>query len=148
MKSIFRVMIKIIRHFLHLDSLIYGIKNLYHWFPLIWQDRQWDQSYLFEILRLKLSLMEKYFDSDFLLPTDNKKQAKRMRICRLLIERILIDDYTSPFDELNENVENFEETKLGRKRFKWECEHKENMIKQDLNLLFKLLNKHIRYWWD
>lgn len=39
----------------------YGIINLIRWFAIIWNDRQWDQTYLYEIMIKKLQLMEDYY---------------------------------------------------------------------------------------
>ena len=36
----------------------FGIKNLRVWFGIIWDDRNWDQVYLWKILLKKLQLME------------------------------------------------------------------------------------------
>ena len=39
--------------YLHLD-IIRGVKNLIRWFPTIWKDRDYDHSYIYEVLRVKL----------------------------------------------------------------------------------------------
>ena len=31
-----------------------GIKNLWRWFPIIWNDHDWDHTFIFKILRFKL----------------------------------------------------------------------------------------------
>lgn len=36
----------------------YGIQNLYHWFRLIWSDRDWDQSFMWRLLLFKLKCMQ------------------------------------------------------------------------------------------
>lgn len=152
---------------LQLRALYFGVQNLWRWLPIIWQDRQWDQSYLFWILQLKLSLMEKYFDSDKSVSTDHKRQAAKIRICRLLVDRIQLNDYTTPFDVRDEprsklwsntfdnsmslstdNIVRRDDSPLETKIFNWKIEHEELLEKQDLELLFKLMNKHICGWWD
>ena len=44
-----------------------GIKNLIVWFPIIWKDRQFDQSWFYTIVIKKLELMEKAFKDDTLI---------------------------------------------------------------------------------
>lgn len=38
---------------------IQGVKNLIKWGPVIWKDRDWDDTFLFEIIKFKLSSMSK-----------------------------------------------------------------------------------------
>ena len=38
-------------------QFILGIKNICKWFPVIWKDRDWDDSFLFEIIKFKISKM-------------------------------------------------------------------------------------------
>ena len=47
--------------YLHRD-FIEGIKNLIKWFPIIWKDRNWDHSYIYEILKFKLKKTFKPFN--------------------------------------------------------------------------------------
>ena len=39
------------------QKFIIGIKNLIKWGPLIWKDRDWDDTFLFEIIKFKISKM-------------------------------------------------------------------------------------------
>ena len=43
-------------------DLYQGIKNLVRWFPIIWRDRDWDDHYIFEVLKFKLKNQSKYID--------------------------------------------------------------------------------------
>jgi hypothetical protein len=109
--------------------------------------------------------MERYFDSDQSVSADHKEQAGQIKVCRLLIERILANDYTSPFDRRNEefwvkfsdafDICMYEEktliyskTELEKKLVDAETEHKGKMLEQDIELLFKIMNKHVQNWWD
>src|SRR3972149_2973685 len=146
----------------------FGIKNLIKWFPLIWNDRQWDDGYLFEILQFKLSEMSKYFDSDNAVCADAKLRARQIYICKLLIDRILLNDYTTPFDVRDEPrhqrfaeafeksmasgsdsfIYDREDTPLESKVFKWKTEHEDYLEQQDIEMLFRLMSKQIKSWWD
>lgn len=62
-----------------------GIKNIIYWFPVIWKDRNWDDHYIFELLKHKLKAQAKYIgDRDF--HTRAQQDAKRMRLCVKLIQ--------------------------------------------------------------
>ena len=37
-----------------IKSFIISIKNLIKWFPIIWKDRDWDDHYIWEIMKNKL----------------------------------------------------------------------------------------------
>ena len=40
-----------------------GIKNLIEWFPIIWEDRHWDDKYIFDILQHKIKLQSLMMNS-------------------------------------------------------------------------------------
>ena len=69
-----------------------GVKNLIYWFPIIWKDRNWDDHYIFEVLKHKLKAQAKYIgDRDF--HTRAQLDAKRMRLCVKLIQKVQDEDY-------------------------------------------------------
>ena len=67
------------------------IKNLYRWFPIIWKDQDWDDHYIFEILKFKLKNQAEYIGYH-----DRHMSAKRdaeiMMLCVRLIEKVQ-DEY-------------------------------------------------------
>jgi len=109
-----------------------GVKNLIVWLPVIYLDRWWDHYYLYRILRFKLNQMEKNFRTRG-MSVCSERDAKKMRTCVLLLDRLTNDDYITY--NRGDNI---------RKSF----EEEEAMINQDLDLLFKILRKNIRSWWD
>lgn len=75
-----------------------GIKNIIYWLPVIWKDRNWDDHYIFEILKHKLKAQAKYIgDRDF--HTRAQLDAKRMRLCVKLIQ--LVQDETYAMEYMN-----------------------------------------------
>jgi hypothetical protein len=69
-----------------------GVKNIIYWFPVIWKDRNWDSHYIFDILKHKLKAQAKYIgDRD--LHTRAQLDAKRMRLCVKLIQKVQDEDY-------------------------------------------------------
>jgi len=65
-----------------------GVKNLIKWFPIIWQDRDYDYGYLYTILEFKLNNMQKFFESDYTYSKDAKHYAKQIKECKELLIRI------------------------------------------------------------
>ena len=63
------------------------IQNLIRWFPIIWKDQDWDDFYIFEILKFKLKNQAEYIGYH-----DRHMSAKRdaeiMMLCVRLIEKV------------------------------------------------------------
>lgn len=109
-------------------SIIESIKNIIKWFPIIWQDRNWDHSYFYRILHFKLNNMEKFFSSKDAISANTLKDAKRIKIARILVERLMEDNYWE--------------------RAKDNFYHSIYMENQDRKYLFDLIKKNINRWWD
>lgn len=109
-----------------------GIKSILFWLPVVYKDRWWDHSYLYRILRHKLYQIETEFISKG-VAVHTENELKKIKICYLLLDRLANDDYSNIIKEKNI-----------RKSF----EKEEYMIKQDLDLLFNIMRKNIRTWWD
>lgn len=76
------------------NDFIEGLKNLIYWLPVIWNDRQWDHSYLTKMLHRKLSKMEEYFRTgDFY--ENQEKDADNMKICVDGLKRLIDNEYDS-----------------------------------------------------
>lgn len=124
-----------------LHNLTQGIKNLFYWLPVVWQDRQWDEHFLFLMLRHKLKAIETFFRSKDAVAIVAHKDADHIHRCVLLLNRLIDSPYYDNVDN-NEQWAGFTWTyrKMGR--------HEEYMINQDIRYLMYLLNKYIRTWWD
>ena len=138
------------------------IRNLIRWFPIIWNDNDWDSHYLLLLIYHKLRFMEQFFSSDdtHLLHAD--KTAEQIKTTKLVLKRILDDNYW-PFDKLFEKYGDFEirdskfeivgvETKDEKLQYRKEfskCSEAERLLEQqDWNYFFKLLKNHMKTWWD
>jgi hypothetical protein len=73
-----------------------SIKNLIRWFPVIWNDRDWDSAFIFYILRFKLLNQAKYI-GDRKFHMDSEKDARNMRICVALIDKIESEFYQNEY---------------------------------------------------
>lgn len=153
-----------------------NVVHLIKWFPIIWNDRQWDDHFFFLVLQKKLNLMEEYFVSDksmWALCNDKKLALKRLRICSNLVKRIIDDNYLSnaldahekvygkcefkfkPISNsknseiviVNEKANVYSDEFINKSRKHW-YKHSDKMKKQDIDMLFKLLSKNIERYWD
>jgi len=64
-------------------DFITGIKNLWNWFPTIWKDRDWDQTFIYEVLIHKLEKQAKYIGERG-FHTQAKRDAEKMLLCARL----------------------------------------------------------------
>ena len=150
----------------------YGVQNLVLWFPTIWQDRNWAETYIELILRRKLEIM-----SDSILKCNNhtcaKADAKQMKACIKLIDRMhngeygYLDAHDKKWGDLNTW---FTQCDDKPKLFKWNssrpnantpklieqerAEFMEAMNKEDeaqrrdQKALYLIMNKNSRRWWQ
>jgi len=73
-------------------TFVHGVKNLIYWFPVIWKDRNWDSSFIFEILSHKLKAQSKYIGKrDFHVTA--KRDAEVMMTCVRLIKLVRDEHY-------------------------------------------------------
>jgi len=149
-----------------------GVENLWIWFPVIWKDRWWDSYYIYALLHKKIELMEKNFRERG-HHVGNVKDADRMKTCRILIKRIMDDDYSAmdahdkkwgkpdfiwndiedqpgycTLDISHKNVKTPEDEIQEKKDFKHAIDLEEYQKNQDINYLFHLMKKYSRTWWD
>jgi hypothetical protein len=146
-------------------SIIMGLRNLWKWLPIIWHDRDWDYNYLLKIMYFKISEMEK----DFIASENfSKKDLLRVKMARLLLKRLVDDNYyelaykfhEQKWGEIKLKIENshlstyykkvvtFEDNVQARKEAKY-CTMREIYLgNQDLRQLSEILGKHLAHWWD
>lgn len=79
-------------------NLVQGIKNLIRWFRIIWNDREWDNWFLEEIIIQKLHNMADHFDDPLLAFTESAPQkAKHMRLAAKLLQKYQDGYYSSEY---------------------------------------------------
>jgi len=66
-------------------NIAISIRNLIKWFPVIWKDRDWDHSFIYEILKHKLENQAHYIAKKN-RHTSAKRDAELMLLCARLIE--------------------------------------------------------------
>lgn len=81
------------------------IKNLWRWLPIVWNDRDWDDGFIFEVLKFKLKNTADYTEQrEWFVGYEH--EVSRMRLCVKLIERVqeewygmeYFDYHTSTFE--------------------------------------------------
>jgi hypothetical protein len=112
---------------------IYGVKNLYKWFWVIWKDRNWDNHYIFEILKFKLEKQANYMSKGN-WHESSKRDAELMMVCVRLINKIQNESY---FDEL------YDSDKKSPEAIKIVIDRHDKAKR----LLFKIMNNKIENWW-
>lgn len=161
-----------VRENLNHRSLIKGFKNLWDWKGVVWNDQDFDHYFLFVVLKHKIDNMIQDFEkNEFYVGVD--KDVKDMKICSLLLDRILKDEY-------HENVFRYHDQKWGELKLETKpCEksgltklniyremaytpyleqkereehmrlirQEEHLKRQDINMLFDKMKKYVRNWW-
>jgi hypothetical protein len=138
------------------------LHNLWKWFPIIWNDRDWDDYFIFEVLKFKLKNMSDSFEqNDWYV--GNEQDVKKMRTCIKLIELVQSSYYeTEAYDY--ENVEeylakykNVTLKVLTDKKYQIFPNENRNAVAMNVGLykhqqakriLFTMLERYIEYWWE
>ena len=112
----------------------YGVKNLYKWFRVIWNDRDWDHHYIFQVLKFKLEKQANHLTKNG-FHNNAQRDAELMMTCVRLIDKLQNEYY---YDELcKSDVRSSEAVK--------NVIAKHNKARR---LLFKIMNDRIEEWWD
>ena len=111
------------------------VRKILDYAPVVLADRNWDECFIWMLLRLKLARCERYFRNDG-ITVGHIRQADQIRTCVLLLDRLIANAYWQPsFGEFS-------------KKTYLALYYDDYMICQDMQYLFKLLMKHMRSWWD
>jgi hypothetical protein len=83
-----------------------SIRSVIKWFPVIWNDRDWDDWYIYKILQTKLKFQSKYIgDRD--IHTRAKRDAEVMNTCVRLIDKLMEDFYDMEYLDYHESTFSF-----------------------------------------
>lgn len=70
-----------------------NIITIFKWTKVLWGNEQWDFIYLLQIIRFKLTLMEKYFRENG-HTTTSKQEASEMQDLIIILDRLIAEDYS------------------------------------------------------
>lgn len=113
-------------------EFVRGVKNLWRWFPTIWKDRDWDDSYIFEIIRVKLEHQAKYIGYRD-LHVSAKRDAEKMRLVAKLIQLQKDDFYSMEYMDYHKTEYDFVPTDETEKWFRME----DTLISENFDDFFK-----------
>ena len=122
-----------VRYYPH--NFLAGVKNLIAWFPIIWKDRNWDQHYIYDVLKFKLKRQSKYINGrDF--HTNAKRDSEIMNLVVRLIELEQEETYAMEYMSYHKTKYYFVETDKeydGEKTYEW----KSDELSENFDELFK-----------
>jgi hypothetical protein len=85
-------------------NFIVGILNLFKWGPVIWKDRDWDDSFFFEVMKFKISKMAKSHGA-YMPYVGNKRNVEIMNLIVRLIDKFQDETYLHEyFDYVDEKI--------------------------------------------
>lgn len=103
--SIGRFLMKILDF---LNGVETGVKNLYFWIPTIWNDRNWDDVYIYTVLERKIYLQREYIVSNN-RHTSVAMDNRDMTIVLNLIDKVKNEYYCTEYFDYNESTFDFVE---------------------------------------
>ena len=115
-------------------QVIVGIKNLWRWRKVIYNDRDWDHWFIYEILKTKLQHQSEHF-LKYAYTESAPQHAAEMKKCIELIE--LVQNETIIDRALQKDIWTKEDLEVAEK------EH--HITRKQL---FDLIEKNIETWWD
>ena len=89
------------------NEFIRGIKNLWYWLPVIWKDRNWDDSFIFTILSHKLKAQSAYIGGRG-IHISAERDAEIMMTCVRLIEKVKDEYYGMEYMDYHKTKHWFE----------------------------------------
>ena len=154
----------------HIKQFMQSVQNLILWFPLIWNDRQWDDDYFLMMIRKKLERMELFYRSSKAHHLYALSDAENIHKVVSVLDRILDHNYLEHAMQENGWYEKYSE-------YDWEIKTKptedpnyvewvdtmtpeqnelflkcgrdaDNNEVNDFIFVFEFLRDHIREWWD
>lgn len=73
-------------------NFVRGVRNLIKWGPVIWKDRDWDDTFLFEIIKFKISKMSESHGKIF-PHMGSERNVEIMKTVVRLIEKFQSEEY-------------------------------------------------------
>lgn len=156
---------------------IFQIKNLVKWFPVIWNQYDFDYHYAIDVFKFQLKKTADYLESHKAYSIDSHDRAKRIRTIIKLMDKVYEEEYLIEYFQRLETLygkDIFEHVFIDTGRgdgttymkFKYEVTKSDAEIKvidQDFHrmlsesrdkqekahrILWKLIERNIRTFWD
>ena len=153
---------------------IWQIKNLIKWFPVIWNQYDFDDSYAVEVFMFQLGKIADFLDSDKAYSVSAKSNASSIRRLLKLMKAVQDEkfamDYQEEFEKLYGKAdftwEDYDKNP-NLKELKWKFPVVKGKTEEELDkiytemfrashdkqekahkLMWKLVEENIRRWWD
>ena len=130
-----------------------GVSNLYHWFKIIWSDRNFDPIYFYKITDHKLNMMINSFENKS-YAVNSWYQIQYMKKARNILKKIIENDFV-PYEEYEKYLPKIlkleDWNKISEESLKCiqELDKKEyELRKKHIKLFFLILEKRVEHWWD
>ena len=109
-----------------------------------WNDYDYEGTRLFEVMDLKLRMMEQFFLSDSTTKVGTRLRAAEIASCRRALQHIIQETpVEQAFEEFGWGARDFP-----RGKFKKMCHREEFLWKERFRKLSLILERRLRYWWD
>jgi hypothetical protein len=108
-----------------------GIKNLWYWLPIIWEDRNFDHQYIFDILSHKLKAQSAYIGGRD-IHQNAKRDAEVMMTCVRLIEKVSSEWYSMEYMDYHKTKHWFEPVEDNANLSEW----KERQLEENFDDYF------------
>lgn len=135
-------------------KLLRFIKRLWAYLPVIWDDEDWDYMYLLRLVQFKVGRMRSHIKScraaspGYSQYQSRNKTLRRMSIVENLIGRLEAGEYCQyEHDEWSKNFVDANEfdSKYKLQQIIWHAEYLEN---RDWYMVWDIISKYARRWWD
>ena len=118
--------------------------RLKSWLPVLWHDEDYDHNFLLKIIRHKVARMREHFIHWSAWGVPHPNMIKRMRIVELLIGRLVEANYCQyEHEQWQKQMPGIGEEKI--MDIAHQAQHLED---QDWGMVFDLIKRHGRRWWD
>lgn len=151
----------------YLRRLFLSMSNLFSYFKVIWNDRQWDMAYIEYLLLAKYKRMYSHMtdpNSIVLVSVDQEEYNQALRICINILERRRKDFYTDIWDynygrfseiewvETGEEdlmeLTTIKEDKRADQNYTGMASYNGLIEERDWKIYCKLVEKYHNHWWD
>lgn len=138
--------------FYKIRTFIRNCKRIIDYWPVIWENYDWDQNYFLYLVRFKITRMEKLFKGDKCDKFTVPRAVRALTEIRILLTRLENDEYD--VDAYSKWKKEFPEcggkhaTEESSLRFRELNEFAEYRRRQDIERIGLLLRKYLGHWWN
>lgn len=126
-----------------MKKLIWNIKNIIRWIPVLWNNWDWDYGFLYSIMLNKLNNMYDFFMSSSAMIADAQETAEQIKYIIDRLDRLANYSHAEYLTDADFNWESATEEEI-EKIFK-----DANVLEEkDHQEIFDFMRDNIRGWWD